>query len=227
MKKRLLTVFTILAALLITGCESPEEVVSENLLGIDFNVPSNETTLDFGEDNPVVAIYIENYGAVVFELFPEIAPTTVNNFLTLVQEGFYDDNTFHRLVPGFVLQGGDPNGTGMGGAEYNIVGEFEANGIENPLPHNRGIISMARSAFSYDSASSQFFIMLGDENSLNGEYAAFGRVIAGMDVVDRIERNEPLVDRRTGELVNNLRLVRAVMDLRGYEIGEIKRVSRD
>ena len=227
MKKRILTLCTIFIALfIVTGCGSSDEPVSTDLLGIDFNVASNESVLDFGDDNPIVAIYIENYGAVVFELFPEFAPNTVNNFLTLAKEGFYDGNTFHRLVHGFVLQGGDPTGTGMGGAEYNIVGEFEANGIENPLTHSRGVISMAR-ALDYDSASSQFFIMLGDHNTLDREYAAFGRVIAGMDMIDRIAREERVADDRSGALENNLRIVRALVDLRGYEIGEIERISRN
>ena len=227
MKKLGILLITLTLSFLLTGCSRKDERVEEqvDLLGINFNIEGNESTLDFDTENPLVALYIENYGAVVIELFPRVAPSTVNNFITLVQEGFYDDNTFHRLVRGFVLQGGDPTGTGMGGAEYNIRGEFESNGFTNDLGHNRGVVSMARS-FDLDSASSQFFIMLGDANSLNGDYAAFGRVIAGMHNVDRIERNERVADQDSGNLENNLTLRKALVDLNGFTVGEIDRVRR-
>ena len=133
----------------------------------------------------MVEITMENGGVIRLELYPEVAPITVENFTTLADEGFYDGLIFHRVIAGFMIQGGDPEGTGMGGSGKNIKGEFAYNGVENNIAHVRGVISMAR-ARSYDSASSQFFIMHQDAPHLNGQYAAFGRVVEGMDVVDAI-----------------------------------------
>lgn len=133
----------------------------------------------------MVIIEMENGQKIELELYPEAAPETVKNFESLVKRGFYDGLTFHRIIPGFMIQGGDPLGNGMGGAEKNIKGEFRANGHNNPIKHERGVISMAR-AFDPNSASSQFFIMHADAPHLDGQYAAFGKVIAGMDAVDEI-----------------------------------------
>ena len=133
----------------------------------------------------MVIIEMENGGKIELELYAEAAPITVANFEKLVKEGFYDGLTFHRVIRGFMIQGGDPLGNGMGGAKEQIVGEFKANGHNNPIKHERGVISMAR-AFNPNSASSQFFIMHEDAPHLDGQYAAFGRVISGMDVVDEI-----------------------------------------
>ena len=133
----------------------------------------------------MVVIEMENGAKIELELYPEIAPITVKNFEKLVSEGFYDGLTFHRIIPGFMIQGGDPLGNGMGGADENIIGEFRANGYKNDLKHTRGVISMARS-FQPNSASSQFFIMHADAPHLDGQYAAFGKVVSGMDAVDEI-----------------------------------------
>ncbi len=132
-----------------------------------------------------VLIKVEDYGDITVELDGKTAPRTVNNFVKLVNEKFYDGLTFHRIIKGFMIQGGDPNGDGTGGSDENIVGEFEENGYENNISHKRGVISMARSQ-SYDSASSQFFIMHKTNTSLDGQYAAFGKVTKGMDVVDAL-----------------------------------------
>ena len=129
---------------------------------------------------------MEDGGKIVMELYADIAPITVTNFVKLVQEKFYDGLTFHRVVEGFMVQTGDPKGDGTGGSDEKIFGEFAANGFENNLSHTRGVISMARRSYPLDSASSQFFICHGDSTFLDGQYAAFGRVISGMDVVDRI-----------------------------------------
>ena len=137
------------------------------------------------EKNPVVAIEIEDYGTITVELDPEAAPITVENFLKLVNDGFYDGLTFHRIISGFMIQGGDPLGNGTGGSEETIKGEFAANGVENPISHKRGVISMAR-AMDPDSASSQFFIMHADADYLDGNYAAFGQVLEGIEIVDKI-----------------------------------------
>ena len=133
----------------------------------------------------MVVIEMENGGIIELELYPEAAPKTVANFLKLVGQGFYDGLIFHRVIPGFMIQGGDPLGNGMGGADENIVGEFKANGYENPIKHTRGVISMAR-AYNPNSASSQFFIMHANAPHLDGQYAAFGKVTSGMEVVDEI-----------------------------------------
>ncbi|MFI3166731.1 MAG: peptidylprolyl isomerase [Bacillota bacterium] len=147
---------------------------------------------DYGGTNPIVTIEMENGGIITIELYPDVAPATVANFVSLVEEGFYDGLIFHRCIEGFMIQGGDPLGTGTGGSDEKIVGEFSANGYENNLSHTRGVISMARSS-SYDSASSQFFIMHQDYTGLDGSYAAFGMVIDGMDVVDEIVSVEKTV----------------------------------
>jgi len=135
--------------------------------------------------NPLVTMDLGELGVIKVELFPDVAPNTVNNFISLVQAGFYDGVIFHRVIPGFMIQGGDPTGTGMGGPGYSIRGEFSQNGFENSLKHERGVISMARTSVP-DSAGSQFFIMVADHPHLDGSYAAFGRVVEGMEVADRI-----------------------------------------
>lgn len=133
----------------------------------------------------MIVIEMENGAKIELELYPEAAPITVKNFENLVSKGFYDGLTFHRVIKGFMIQGGDPLGNGMGGADENIKGEFSANGHNNPIKHTRGVISMAR-AYDPNSASSQFFIMHKDAPHLDGQYAAFGRVVSGMEAVDEI-----------------------------------------
>lgn len=136
-------------------------------------------------DTIMVEITMRDGGVIKLELYPDVAPITVENFTKLADEGFYDGLIFHRVIKGFMIQGGDPEGTGMGGSGTNIKGEFAVNGVANNISHVRGVISMARSR-SYNSASSQFFIVHKDATYLDGQYAAFGRVIEGMDVVDAI-----------------------------------------
>ena len=135
--------------------------------------------------NPVVTITMTNGDVMKAELYPEIAPNTVNNFISLVQKGFYDGLIVHRVIPGFMIQGGDPKGTGMGGPGYSIKGEFDMNGVKNSLKHTRGVLSMARSMMP-NSAGSQFFIMHKNSPHLDGAYAAFGKITEGMDIVNKI-----------------------------------------
>ena len=135
--------------------------------------------------NPVVTIEMENGGIIKAELFPEIAPNTVNNFISLIKKGFYDGLIFHRVIEGFMIQGGCPDGNGMGDPGYSIKGEFTENGFKNDLKHERGVLSMARTGIP-DTAGSQFFIMHKDSPHLDGQYASFGKVIEGLDVVDAI-----------------------------------------
>ena len=155
--------------------------------------------------NPVVTITMENGDVIKAELYPEIAPNTVNNFISLVSKGFYDGLIFHRVISGFMIQGGCPDGTGMGGPGYQIPGEFAANGFSNDLKHTKGVLSMAR-AMHPDSAGSQFFIMHQDSPQLDGQYAAFGKVIEGLDIVDKIAgtrtnfRDRPLQDQKIASM---------------------------
>ena len=137
--------------------------------------------------NPIVTIEMEDGGVIRAELYPDVAPKTVENFVSLVQKGFYDGVIFHRVIPGFMIQGGDPTGSGMGGPGHTIPGEFTANGFKNDLKHTRGVLSMART-MDPNSAGSQFFIMHMDAPHLDGQYAAFGKVIEGIEVVDSIAR---------------------------------------
>lgn len=171
-------------------------------------------TSDNGEEesrmkNPIATIEMENGGKIVIELYPDKAENTVNNFINLANSGFYDGLTFHRVIPGFMIQGGDPLGNGMGGPGYTIEGEFANNGhTENDILHERGVISMARKGnpynpkAAYNTAGCQFFIMVDDAEHLDGDYAAFGKVIEGMDVVDEIvsvetdQYDKPLVPQR-------------------------------
>ena len=151
--------------------------------------------------NPIVTFEMENGKVFKAELYPEVAPNTVNNFLSLVRKGFYDGVIFHRVIAGFMIQGGDPKGIGVGGPGYCIKGEVAANGVKNDLKHTRGVLSMARTQIP-DSAGSQFFVMHADADYLDGQYAAFGKVIEGMDVVDEIAytrtdfRDKPLEEQK-------------------------------
>ena len=210
--KRYIIVILLITILLLTGCNNKD-------LGINFNVNGNTST-DFNHgDNPEVAMKIVNYGAIVIELYPDIAPNTVNNFISLVKSGFYDNNSFHRLQPGFVLQGGDPTGTGQGGPGYHIQGEFTKNNFKNDLKHTKGIVSMARSS-QPNSAGSQFFIMLGTKESLDGNYAAFGKVIEGMDIIEQIEKSAKVENKTTGKLKYNLTIKKALVNTKGKDYPE-------
>lgn len=147
--------------------------------------------------NYIAKIEVEDYGTITLKLEGKKAPITVQNFVDLAKSGFYDGLTFHRIIKGFMIQGGDPNGNGTGGSDKTIKGEFKDNGVKNNIKHKRGVISMARSS-DYDSASSQFFIMQEDNDSLDGQYAAFGHVTKGMKIVDKIcEDADPMDDNGT------------------------------
>lgn len=190
-------IFIATVMLVIAGCNA----------GSAGKLPKFEAT----DAIPVVTMTMENGGEVEIELYPNVARNTVNNFIYLIQDGFYDGLTFHRIIPDFMIQGGDPEGTGIGGPGYEIVGEFSHNGYTNDLKHERGVLSMARTQ-DVDSAGSQFFIMVDNATHLDGEYASFGKVVTGMDVVDEIvnaERNshdQPLekqiIESMTVELNN-------------------------
>ena len=168
------------------------------------------------EKNPIVRIEMENGDIMKAELYPEVAPNTVNNFISLVKKGFYDGIIFHRVIEGFMIQGGDPEGTGMGGPGYSIQGEFNYNGFANDLKHTPGVLSMAR-AMDPDSAGSQFFIMHEAAPHLDGQYAAFGKIIEGMDVVDAIATT------KTGAMdrpVNEQKMKKVTVETFGVEYDE-------
>lgn len=206
--------------IIATSISPKEEKVKEDLLGIDYKIDGNETNLKYETENPVVAMYVKKYGSIVIELYPDVAPNTVNNFISLVKKGFYDNNSFHRLVPGFVLQGGDPNGTGTGGPGYTINGEFTSNGFENNLSHKKWVVSMARSN-DPNSAGSQFFICIDDATNLDGEYATFGKVIDGFKNIERIVDSESIADQGSGKLTNNLVITKTLIDLQDKEYDDV------
>ncbi len=188
------------------------------LIIIGFQKIGRETQVAKDVPNPVVTITMEDGGVIKLELYPQIAPNTVANFVTLAQSNFYDGLIFHRVIPGFMIQGGDPDGIGTGGPGYSIRGEFSDNGFQNDLSHDRGVISMAR-ASDYDSAGSQFFIMHMRNKELDGKYAAFGKVTSGMDVVDAIA-NTP-TDSSDRPLVA-CRIKTITVDTAGYQYTVVK-----
>ena len=167
-------------------------------------------------ENPIVTIEMEDGSVITAELYPEIAPNTVRNFIALVKDGFYDGLVFHRVIPGFMIQGGCPKGEGYGNPGYSIKGEFDANGFENDLEHDAGVLSMARSQHP-DSAGSQFFIMHEASPHLDGQYAAFGQVIEGQDVVDKIA----LTPRNRADKPERAQVMqRVTVDTQGVEYPE-------
>lgn len=214
----------LIVATVLPTKEKKERKIKVDLLGINYEIEGNESSLDYDTTNPVVALNVEKYGSIVMELYPSVAPNTVNNFISLVKSGFYDNNSFHRLVPGFVLQGGDPDGNGTGGPGYTIKGEFTNNGFQNDLKHDKWVISMARSQDN-DSAGSQFFICLDTASNLDGDYAAFGKVIDGYKILEAIEENETIADQSSGKLQNNLVIKKALVDLKGKEYPEVEKAS--
>lgn len=189
------------AALPLAGCDGAEEGAEDGAEGADAEGTDAEgaDAAGSGSDDPYATgvhhavLEVQDYGTIEMTLNANVAPITVSNFCGLVEEGFYDGLTFHRIISGFMIQGGDPNGDGTGGSDETITGEFSANGVENNIPHVRGTVSMARSS-DYDSASSQFFIMHATDSSLDGLYAAFGTVTSGMEVVDAICESVPVED---------------------------------
>lgn len=180
MKKIFSLLVVILGVFILSGCEKKVERVR-----IDENELVNYSKIE---------IEVKRYGVIKLELDRETAPITVANFLKLINDGFYDGLTFHRIMDGFMIQGGDPQGNGFGGSSETIKGEFSNNGVENNITHERGVISMARSSASMDSASSQFFIVQSDSAFLDGNYAGFGHVTEGMDIVDKIAKDAKVED---------------------------------
>ena len=211
----------ILLIIIIVAICIPQKEVEEELLGINYNVKGNVVDLKYDSENPIVAIHVEDYGSIVMELYPSIAPNTVNNFISLVKSGFYDNNSFHRLDEDFVLQGGDPTGTGGGGPGYTINGEFTNNGFENNLSHEKWVVSMARESGNYNSAGSQFFICIEDSTYLDGEYASFGKVIDGFNVIEKMKEEADVLDTESGKLNKNFIIEKTLIDLQGKEYSDV------
>lgn len=214
MKKFKVVILALSLLLILSACSSQNKDEGNN-------PESDGALVQSSESNPVVTIVMENKDTIEIELYPELAPNTVNNFIALVDSGFYDGVIFHRVIPGFMIQGGDPDGQGTGGPGYSIEGEFSKNGFENNLKHDRGVLSMARSQ-SFDSAGSQFFIMHDDNTGLDGEYAAFGAVIAGMETVDAIARSETGSQDRPKEAQV---MKKVTVDLKGESYSEPKKLN--
>lgn len=199
LKKNLMFLVVLMLALLASGCSKVPNTNKDNIKS-NSAVSSNYKSKYSGK-KPIVTIEMEDGGVIKAELYSDVAPRTVDNFVDLVQKNFYNGLIFHRVIPGFMIQGGDPLGNGTGGSKTTIPGEFKSNGFNNNLKHTRGVLSMARSQ-DPNSASSQFFIMVKDTASLDGSYAAFGKVIQGMDEVDKIvnvkrdENDKPLTPQK-------------------------------
>ncbi len=203
MKKSVRLVSLLLTAVLLmsmtlglTSCNQGEEAQGD----IDYSMV----------EKPIVTMVIKDYGTIKMKLYPDKAPQAVFNFISLIESGYYDGLTFHRIIANFMVQGGDPDGDGTGGPGYCIEGEFSANGhAENTISHKRGVVSMARTGDSYDSAGSQFFIVHADSTYLDGQYAAFGKVIEGMEVVDAmvqvpVGENGALLDASTAPVIESI-----------------------
>jgi peptidyl-prolyl cis-trans isomerase B (cyclophilin B) len=227
-----LTIILLVLLVIVVGCgqqanegttsSTPDE--SESNQSKQEFPDTNKTTETRDTDsikNPIVTILMENNEEIKIELYPEVAPNTVTNFISLVNQGFYDGVIFHRVIPGFMIQGGDPQGIGIGGPGYSIKGEFTSNGFENNLKHELGVLSMARTQ-APNSAGSQFFIMVADVPSLDGDYAAFGKVIDGMEtvqniaLVDRGGQDKPIADQV---------MKKVTVDTLGIDYGEPKKVE--
>lgn len=210
----------LLGALCLTGCGSTDNntaadrnvssaAVSSPAADAESNVASDNEDSDLLSGKHHIKIKVKDYGTIAVELDADVAPITVTNFVDLAKDGFYDGLTFHRIISGFMIQGGDPLGNGTGGSDKTIKGEFSENGVENSISHVRGTISMARSQ-DYDSASSQFFIMHKDNPGLDGQYAAFGTVTKGMEVVDKICEDTQVEDENGTVAAENQPVIKSI-----------------
>ncbi|WP_454054050.1 peptidylprolyl isomerase [Clostridium sp. Marseille-Q7071] len=206
----------VLSLSLFIGCSKKEETNDKD------TTSANNVETEKGKDdkNPVATMEMEDGSKIKIELYPDVAPNTVRNFISLANSNFYDGLIFHRVIPDFMIQGGDPEGTGVGGPGYSIKGEFSNNDFENNLKHDRGVISMAR-AQDKNSAGSQFFIMHKDSPHLDGEYAAFGKVIEGIEVVDKIAAVETVAQDKPKE---DVKMKKVTVDTFGVEYKEVEKM---
>ncbi|MCB2310177.1 peptidylprolyl isomerase [Clostridium tagluense] len=227
--KRVMALFTLVFVVFLGGCTNKEQVKVDSTPPVVEKVePAKEikTEKTAKDKNPLVTIEMENGSIIRVELYPEIAPNTVRNFVSLVQKGYYNGLIFHRVIPGFMIQGGDPNGTGSGGPGYSIAGEFSSNGFENSLKHERGVISMARGEDN-NSAGSQFFIVVKDSSFLDTKYAAFGKVTEGMETADKIVavETEQKDQTKKDKPIKDQKMKKVTVDTFGVKYGEVEKAK--
>lgn len=223
--KRVIVLFTVIFIVFATGCtKKPENQVDPTPEVKEEVEPAKKIKTEKGanDKNPLVTVEMEDGSIIKVELYPEIAPNTVRNFVSLIQSGYYDGLIFHRVIEGFMIQGGDPDGIGTGGPGYSIAGEFSNNEFTNTLKHERGVISMARGSGQPDSAGSQFFIMVVDNASLDGEYATFGKVTKGIEIVDEIVSVEVDEDDRPKKIQ---KMQKVTVDTFGVKYGEPQKIK--
>ena len=219
--KIIIPVMCILSLMLVSCGKSETNSKSEDKSSVSENNDKFQDSITESGDLPIATIEIENYGTVKAELYPKIAPNTVDNFISLSNSGFYNGLTFHRVIKDFMIQGGDPKGDGTGGPDYAIKGEFTSNGFENSLKHTEGVLSMARSR-QPDSAGSQFFIMTSTSSHLDGEYAAFGKVIEGMDIVKKIQE---VKTNSNDKPIENVVIKSITVDTKGVKYSEPEKIK--
>lgn len=219
--KIIIPVMCILSLMLVSCGKSETNSKSEDKSSVSENNDKSQDSITEIGDLPIATIEIENYGTVKAELYPKIAPNTVDNFISLSNSGFYNGLTFHRVIKDFMIQGGDPKGDGTGGPDYAIKGEFTSNGFENSLKHTEGVLSMARSR-QPDSAGSQFFIMTSTSSHLDGEYAAFGKVIEGMDIVKKIQE---VKTNSNDKPIENVVIKSITVDTKGVKYSEPEKIK--
>lgn len=222
-KKIIISIITVVMPLTMVGCGS-SNIKTE----VDNSSNNSTEQVETVGNLPIATIKVKDFGTIEAELYPDKAPNTVNNFIELANSGFYDGLTFHRVVKGFMNQGGDPEGNGTGGPGYSIKGEFSSNGYEaNDLKHTKGVLSMAR-ANDPDSAGSQFFIMAEESSNLDGQYAAFGKVVNGLDVVEAINNSEVEKNKSTGEKstpVTPIVIEEIRVDTKGVQYPEAEKIK--
>lgn len=219
--KIIIPVMCILSLMLVSCGKSETNSKSEDKSSVSENNDKSQDSITESGNLPIATIEIENYGTVKAELYPKIAPNTVDNFISLSNSGFYNGLTFHRVIKDFMIQGGDPKGDGTGGPDYAIKGEFTSNGFENSLKHTEGVLSMARSR-QPDSAGSQFFIMTSTSSHLDGEYAAFGKVIEGMDIVKKIQE---VKTNSNDKPIENVVIKSITVDTKGVKYSEPEKIK--
>jgi peptidyl-prolyl cis-trans isomerase B (cyclophilin B) len=221
--KKMVVLFTLIFVVFAGGCGNKEQKKVDSTPKVAEKVePAKEVKTEKGpnDKNPIVTIEMEDGSKIKIELYPEIAPNTVRNFVSLVQSGFYNGLIFHRVIPGFMIQGGDPEGTGRGGPGYAIAGEFSENGFNNELKHGRGVISMARGGNDLNSAGSQFFIVVEDSASLDGKYASFGKVTEGIETADKIVSVETGAEDRPKK---EQKMKKVTVDTFGVKYGKVEK----
>lgn len=218
---KIISVLLIMTSVFLVGCGTATNKENSNIDTIEKENNEEQAESKSNDTLPIATITLQGYGDIKAELYPEIAPNTVNNFISLANSGFYNNLKFHRIIKGFMIQGGDPEGNGTGGPGYSIEGEFTSNGFANSLKHTKGVLSMAR-AQDPNSAGSQFFIMTGDAQHLDGDYAAFGKVISGLNVVEEIEK----VKTGTNDVPKEDVVIKSInIDTKGIEYKEPTKIK--